>query len=221
VEQWSCQQPESAGRLAEEHRRCGESPWGERVRGHGEWRPSGTPTTRGPLAWQARDDDKRRRGQRIWPRLSRGPGPRALREARARGSGRRGRGRRSDSRASTGPESAWPRVAQAGSTGPNVARTESTGPREAQAGSTGPREVEAQAMWPHMVWEELRAGASMPMESQAKTGKPRVARATLRGEVPGGDGYSDRTQAGSRGQWVGRRQQGETHLRRRRRDERL
>jgi hypothetical protein len=39
-----------------------------------------------------------------------------------------------------------------------------------------------------MVWEELRAGASRPMEPHAKTGKPRVARATLRGEVPGGMG---------------------------------
>jgi hypothetical protein len=61
-EQWSCQRPGSTGRLAEEHRRCGESPWGECVQGRGEWRPGGTPTMRGPLAWQARDDDKRRRG---------------------------------------------------------------------------------------------------------------------------------------------------------------
>jgi hypothetical protein len=57
------------------------SPSGGRARGHGGWRPGGTPVAqgglpgrRGPRAWPTRGDDRRRRGRRTAPGSSTGPG---------------------------------------------------------------------------------------------------------------------------------------------------
>jgi hypothetical protein len=124
--------------------------------------------SRGPRAWPARGDGRRRRSRRIGLRSSRGPGPWASREERSRGGGRRDRGQRSKSHSSMGSGSTGPRVAQAGSTRPRVTRARSTRPRVAQV----------QATRPHVAREEVQAGAS----------KPRVARA---GSTE--DGYGDQT----------------------------
>jgi hypothetical protein len=51
------------------------------------------------------------------------------------------------------------------------------------------------------------------MRPSARAVKPREVWATVRGEVLGRNGYSDQTQRGSQDWWVGRSQQGETHLR--------
>jgi hypothetical protein len=66
---------------------------------------------------------------------------------------------------------------------------------------------------PHVAWAGLTV-------SRARAVVLREVRATVRGEVPGKKGYSDQTQGGSRDRWVGRSQQGETHFRQKRRDER-
>jgi hypothetical protein len=57
----------------------------------------------------------------------------------------------------------------------------------------------------------VQVGASKPqVTSVASLGpreravKQREVRVTVRGEVPGRDGYSDQTQGGGRDQWVGR-----------------
>jgi hypothetical protein len=76
----------------------------------------------------------------------------------------------------------------------------STWPRVAQAG------VRVGASKPHVAG----TGSSGPCERAVKPHKVRV---TVRGEVLGRDGYSDQTQGGSLDRWVGRSQQGETHLR--------
>jgi hypothetical protein len=110
---------------------------------------------------------------------------------------------------STGPRvaeagSTGPRVAQEGSTGPRVAQEGSTGPRVAQAWSSEPRVTQAGVSWSRVALEWARAEALWPHEVQA----------TAQGEA------RDRTREGSRDQWVGNGQQGETHLRQRQRDER-
>jgi hypothetical protein len=58
-------------------------------------------------------------------------------------------------------------------------------------------------MGPHVTWEEVRAGASKPHVARvgstwprAREVKPREARAMVRGEVPRGNGYSDRLKEG-------------------------
>jgi hypothetical protein len=87
----------------------------------------------------------------------------------------------------------------------------------ALVGSTGPRvahaDVRAGPSRPHVAW----TGSTGPRASAVKL---REVLATVRGEVPEKDGYSDQIQGGSRDRWVGRSQQGETHLRRKQHNER-
>jgi hypothetical protein len=49
--------------------------------------------------------------------------------------------------------------------------------------------------------------------ARAEAAKPRIARAIVQGRAPGVEGEPDQTQGGSRDWWVGRSEQGETHLR--------
>jgi hypothetical protein len=72
------------------------------------------------------------------------------------------------------------------------------GPHEAQ---TGPRvaqvDVRAGAPRLHVAW----TGSTGPRASAVNL---REVAATVRGEVPGKDGYSDQSREGSRDWWVGR-----------------
>jgi hypothetical protein len=86
----------------EKRRRGNESPWGGHDRGHGGWRPSGTPEAR------CENEQAGRREPRARP---------------VHDGGRRGQGRQSEPRSLTRS-----RVARAVSTGPRVARAGSTGP---------------------------------------------------------------------------------------------
>jgi hypothetical protein len=64
----------------------------------------------------------------------------------------------------------------------------------ARVGST--RSRVAPAMGPHVAREEVRAGASKPCVARARSTGPREARATVRGEVPGGMGTLIRLKEG-------------------------
>jgi hypothetical protein len=137
-------------------------------------------------------------GPRAWPACS---------------DGRRRRGRRIGARSLRGPDP-WALREERSRGGGRRWR----GRRSRSRSSTGPESLgwyEAQAVstWPRVA----QAGSTWPRERAVTRHEVRVM---VRGEVPGREGYSDRTQGGSQDRGAGMSRQGETHLRRRRRDER-
>jgi hypothetical protein len=136
-------------------------------------------------------------------------GPPERRERRvwlARSGDRRRRGRQSGSCSSMGPSRRALRRRR-GCDGGRRARG-----RRSELGSTGPRVAQAGSSGPRVAQEWARAVASWP----------RVAREWAQGGAPGvgGWGEPDQTRGVSLDRWVGWSLQGETHLCRRRRDER-